>query len=159
LAGTDLSQYMNPFTQNVIASGLSALDAQRMQALNQNGDAAARAGAFGGSRHRVGEGVTNSGAAAQAGSYAANLHYQNFMNAQGQAVADINRNLQAQGMNQSANLNASNATAGYNMQGSLANQQAQMAAALANQNASMQTNMFNAQNSLQAQLANQAAGL
>lgn len=170
LAGTDLSQYMNPFTQNVIASGLSALDAQRMQALNQNGDAAARAGAFGGSRHGVVEGVTNSGAAAQAGALAANLQYQNFMNAQGQAVADINRNLQAQGMNQSANLNAANATAGYNMQGSLANQQAAMAASLANQQASlqaqlanqqagMQTNMFNAQNSLQAQLANQSAGL
>lgn len=159
LAGTDLSSYMNPYTQNVIASGLSALDAQRMQALNQVGDQFAKAGAFGGSRQGVAEGVTNSGAAAQAGALAANLMAQNFSQAQNAATADINRNLQAQGMNQSANLNAANATAGYNMQGSLANQQAQMAAALANQNASMQTNMFNAQNSLQAQLANQAAGL
>ncbi len=170
LAGTNLSSYMNPYTQNVIASGLSALDTQRMQALNQVGDQFLKSGAFGGSRQGVAEGVTNAGAAAQAGALAANLMQQNFSQAQQAATADINRNLQAQGMNQAANLQANNLTAGYGMQGalanqqtglqaSLANQQASLAAALANQNAGMQTNQANAQLALQAQLANQQAGL
>lgn len=159
LAGTDLSSYMNPYTQNVIASGLSALDAQRMQALNQVGDQFAKSGAFGGSRQGVAEGVTNSGAAAQAGQLAAQLMAANFGQAQSAATADINRNLQAQGMNQSANLNADQYSAGLGMQGQLANQSTGLQAALANQQAGMQTNMFNAQNALQAQLANQSAGL
>ncbi len=159
LAGTDLSSYMNPYTQNVIASGLSALDAQRMQALNQVGDQFVKAGAFGGSRQGVAEGVTNSGAAAQAGALASNLMAQNFSQAQNAAVADINRNLQAQGMNQGANLNADQFSAGLGMQGQLANQQTGLQAALANQQAGMQQGMFNSQQALQAQLANQSAGL
>jgi len=44
LANTDLSSYMNPYTQSVIGSGLSALDQQRMQSLNQVGDQALKTG-------------------------------------------------------------------------------------------------------------------
>lgn len=181
LANTNLGSYMNPYTQNVIASGLSALDAQRLQAQNQNADAAIKAGAFGGSRHGVIEGVTNAAAAAQAGQLAAGLQQQNFSQAQQAAMADINRNLQAQLANQGANLTADQLTAGYGMQGamanldaglraslanqstglqaSLANQQASLAAALANQQAQMQQGTINANLGMQAQLANQQAGL
>ena len=113
LASTDLSPYMNPFTQNVINSGLSALDVQRRQALNQAGDQAIKSGAFGGSRLGIQEGVTNAGAAQQAGNLASQLQMQNFTQAQGAATNDINRNLQAQLANQQAGLSG----AGLNLQG------------------------------------------
>jgi hypothetical protein len=113
LSNTDLSPYMNPFTQNVINSGLSALDVQRRQALNQAGDQAIKSGAFGGSRLGIQEGVTNAGAAQQAGNLASQLQMQNFTQAQGAATNDINRNLQAQLANQQAGLSG----AGLNLQG------------------------------------------
>jgi len=112
LSGTDLSGYMNPYTQNVINSGLQSLDIQRQQALNQVGDQALRTGAFGGSRQGVSEGVTNAGSAMQAGQLASGLQAQNFAQAQSAAQNDINRNLQAQLANQQAGLSG----AGLNLQ-------------------------------------------
>ena len=56
---SNLPQFMNPYIQNVINPTLSVLDQNRQIALNQIGDQAARAGAFGGSRQGVQEGVTN----------------------------------------------------------------------------------------------------
>lgn len=104
LANTDLSSYMNPYTQNVINSGLSALDQQRMQALNQVGDTAVRTGAFGGSRQGISEGVTNANAAAGAGNLASQLMAQNFSQAQAAATNDLQRNYQMQAANQTAGL-------------------------------------------------------
>jgi Chaperone of endosialidase len=123
LAGTDLSSYMNPYTQNVVNSGLQALDIQRQQALNQIGDQAIKTGAFGGSRQGISEGITNAGAAMQAGNLAAQLQAQNFGQAQNAATNDINRNLQAQLANQQAGLNGAglNLSAANNL-GSLAAQ-------------------------------------
>jgi hypothetical protein len=117
---------MNPYTQNVIGSGLQAIDLQRRQALNQVGDQALKTGAFGGSRQGVQEGVTNSGAAMQAGTLASQLMGQNFSQAQAAAQGDITRNLAAQQANQSAGLQG----AGLNLSaaqglGSLAGQQQQ----------------------------------
>lgn len=123
LSGTDLSSYMNPFTQSVIQSGMNAIDAQRMQALNQVGDQAIRTGAFGGSRQGVVEGVTNAAAANQAGQLASQLMAQNFGQAQSAAQNDINRNLQAQQLNQAAGLQG----AGLNL--SAANQLGNLAGA------------------------------
>jgi hypothetical protein len=95
---------MNPYTQNVINSGLSALDQQRMQALNQVGDTAVRTGAFGGSRQGISEGVTNANAAAGAGNLASQLMAQNFTQAQAAATNDLQRNYQMQAANQQAGL-------------------------------------------------------
>jgi hypothetical protein len=144
LAGTDLSSYMNPYTQNVIGSGLQAIDLQRRQALNQVGDQALKTGAFGGSRQGVQEGVTNSGAAMQAGTLASQLMGQNFSQAQAAAQGDISRNLAAQQANQQAGLSG----AGLNLSaaqglGTLAGQQQQnflqgTSAALAGQDAAQQ---------------------
>lgn len=121
LSGTDLSSYMNPYTQNVIQSGMNALDAQRMQALNQVGDQAIRAGAFGGSRQGITEAATNAGASMQAGQLASQLMNQNFMQAQNAANTDINRNLQAQQLNQAAGLTGANLNlAAANQLGNLA---------------------------------------
>jgi hypothetical protein len=144
LAGTDLSSYMNPYTQNVIGSGLQAIDLQRQQALNQAGDQAIKSGAFGGSRLGVQEGVTNAGAAMQAGTLASQLMAQNFGQAQAAAQSDIARNLAAQQANQQAGLSG----AGLNLSaaqglGSLATQQQQnflqgTSAALAGQESAQQ---------------------
>jgi hypothetical protein len=112
LAGTNLSAYMNPYTQNVIGSGLQAIDVQRQQALNQAADQAIRSNAFGGSRLGVQEGVTNAAAAMQAGNLASNLMAQNFSQAQNAAQGDITRNLAAQQANQQAGLQG----AGLNLQ-------------------------------------------
>lgn len=146
LAGTDLSSYMNPYTQNVIGSGLQAIDLQRRQALNQVGDQALKTGAFGGSRQGVQEGVTNSGAAMQAGTLASQLMGQNFSQAQAAAQGDITRNLAAQQANQSAGLQG----AGLNLSaaqglGSLAGQQQQnflggLTAAMTGQDLAQQQN-------------------
>jgi len=132
LAQTDLSGYMNPYTNNVINSGLQALDIQRQQALNGIGDQAIRTGAFGGSRQGISEGVTNAGSAMQAGQLASQLQAQNFAQAQNAAQNDLNRNLQAQGMNQQAGLSG----AGLNL--SAANQLGSLAAQ--GQNAFLQGN-------------------
>ena len=115
LSGTDLSPYMNPYTDSVVNYGLRALDMQRQQALNGVGDQAIRSKAFGGSRQGVMEGVTNAGAAMNAGNLASQLMSQNFNQAQAAATGDINRAMAAQQANQSAglqgaglNLNAAN---------------------------------------------------
>lgn len=123
LAGTDLSSYMNPYTQNVINTGMQAIDTQRRQALNQIGDQAIRTGAFGGSRQGVQEGITNAGAALQAGTLASQLSAQNFAQAQASAQGDLARTLQAQMANQNAGLQGAglNLTAANNL-GSLAAQ-------------------------------------
>ena len=114
---------MNPYTQNVIGAGMQAIDMQRRNALNQIGDQAIRTGAFGGSRQGVQEGITNAASAAQAGNLASQLMAQNFSQAQGAATNDINRNLQAQTVNQGAGLQGAglNLTAANNL-GSLASQ-------------------------------------
>jgi len=124
LAGTDLSKYMNPFTNQVVNYGLNALDMQRQQALNQTGAQAQGAHAFGGSRQGVQEGITNAGAAMNAGQLAAGLQSQNFLNAQNMAVGDITRNYQADVANQGAainsagiNLNAANQVGNLASQG------------------------------------------
>lgn len=113
LAGTDLSTYMNPYTQSVIGSSLNALDTQRRAGLTQAYDAAAKAKAFGGSRQAIQEGVVNAAAQQQAGSLVANLMAQNYGQAQAAAQADIARAMQAQQLNQAAGLTG----AGLGLQG------------------------------------------
>ena len=50
LSSTDLSPYMNPYTQSVLQTSLDTLNQQRLAGLNQASDAAIKARAFGGSR-------------------------------------------------------------------------------------------------------------
>lgn len=56
---TDLSQYMNPYTENVIQTSLSDIERSRQLAANQSAAAAQRAGAFGGSRQAIMEAESN----------------------------------------------------------------------------------------------------
>lgn len=100
LSQTDLSQYMNPYTQSVLGASLDVLNQQRLTGLNQAYDAAVKAKAFGGSRQAIQEGVVNAAAQQQAGQLAANLMAQNFGQAQSAAQADITRAMEAQRLNQ-----------------------------------------------------------
>lgn len=102
LAGTNMQQYMNPWTDQVTRNALGNLDQQRQSVQMQNADQAAKAKAFGGSRHGLLEAQTNQGFAKSAADLSLNSQMQNYQNAQQMANTDINRNLQAQGMNQSA---------------------------------------------------------
>jgi len=126
LAQTSLQPYMNPFTNQVVNSGLQALDVQRQQALASTGAQAAQSKAFGGSRQGVQEGIMNASAAMQAGQLASGLQSQNFLQAQQAAQGDITRNQAAQTSNQGAALNSAGVSLNAaNQMGSLAGQQQQ----------------------------------
>jgi len=106
VASTDLSSYMNPYTQAVIGSSLTALERQRLANLNTAYDAAVKAKAFGGSRQAIQEGIVSSTAQEQAGSLVSKLMAENFAQAQKAAQYDIDTRLQAEKLNQSAGLTA-----------------------------------------------------
>jgi hypothetical protein len=57
-SGADLSGYMNPYLDEVLGATMSDINRQRDLAVGQTGDAAMRAGAFGGSRHGVAQAET-----------------------------------------------------------------------------------------------------
>lgn len=98
----NIGAYLNPQTDMIERNALDAIDRQRMQSLNQTADQARSVGAFGGSRHGVMEGVTNSEAARVAGETSATLRGQAFDRASQLMTADIDRNLKADTLNQAA---------------------------------------------------------
>ena len=107
LASTDLSPYLNPYTQDVYGTTLSDLNLARQQAINGNSsDATAMGGegAWGGSRAGVADSLTNTAFARQAANTAANLNLQGYTNAQGAAQQDIANNLTGQVQNQNTGL-------------------------------------------------------
>jgi hypothetical protein len=171
---TDLAQYINPYTQQVIDTSMADLERQRQMQQNQLGAQASQAGAFGGSRQGVAEALTNEAFARQGGQMAAGLRQAGFQQAQQMAGQDIASRMQASLANQGvagqdlarqlqANL-ANQAVSGQDIErdlrASLANQAAVgqdigygLQAGLANQSASGQ----DLARALQAGLANQQA--
>ena len=101
LASTDLSPYMNPYTQDVINATMPGMIQANALSQNQAGNAANAANAFGGSRQGIQQGVAQAQGAQNVGLMLANLNNQNFTQAQAAATGDITRNLQAQTTNQS----------------------------------------------------------
>jgi hypothetical protein len=102
----NLPGYMNPFTQMVLNPALEQLESQRLNQMNQIGDRAVSARAFGGSRQGVQEGVTNAAYGSQAAKLTADLFNQNYQQAQQAMAADQNRAMQAAMANQQAGLSA-----------------------------------------------------
>jgi len=137
LAGTNLQQYMNPWTDQVTRNALGNLQEQRQMTQLANNDAATKAKAFGGARHGVQAGLTDAAFSKSASDLALNSAMSGYQNAQQMANTDISRNLQAQGMNQSA-----------------VNQMNQFNAGMA-----QQANQFNAGQGLSADLAMRNFGL
>lgn len=93
-----VQQYYNPYEQQVIDTSLSDLEQARQKAVQQMGQQATAAKAFGGSRHGVAEALTSGEYGKQAGSMIANLRnqgYQQAMNlAQQQQLANQAAGLQ-----------------------------------------------------------------
>jgi hypothetical protein len=74
-------QYFNPFEQRVIDTSLNDLESARQRAVQQMGQQATAARAFGGSRHGVAEALTSGEYGKQAGSMVANLRNQGYQQA------------------------------------------------------------------------------
>ena len=100
----DISAYMNPYIQNVEDRAIANAQRSAQMNINQLGSAAARSGAFGGSRLGVSEGVAAAEAARGVGDLSAQLRSQAFQQAQGTMSADQARALQADLANQAAGL-------------------------------------------------------
>ncbi len=107
LATTDLSQYQNPYTQQVIDA--SAQDTLRNAQIGMNnmGAQAQAAQAFGGSRHGVAQAEMGRGVAQMLGQQAAQLRAQGFQNAQQAGQFDINNRMQADQFNVGSGLQGS----------------------------------------------------
>ena len=95
LATTNFDPYMSPYTQNVIEAGQADIERQRQLASNQLGAQAQAAGAFGGSRQAVQEGVLAGEALRQAGQLSAQQRQQAFTQALQSGQFDIGNVQQA----------------------------------------------------------------
>jgi hypothetical protein len=119
-----IGSYMNPFTSQVRANALADLESARRAAIQQTGERAMQARAFGGSRQGVAEALTNAGFARQAGTLGTTLNEQAFNQAVQMQAADLARQQQAQAANQAAGLQGAQLRlAGAGQLGSLAAQQ------------------------------------
>jgi len=108
LANTNLSPYMNPYTQNVINTTLPIMQQQMQQASMGNAAQAAGSNAFGGSRQGIQQGVTQAQGALNMAQMAQQLNQSNFQQAQAGAMGDINNQLAAATANQNAYLQNAN---------------------------------------------------
>lgn len=153
VGGMDLSGYLNPYLANVADGFLDGLERSRAMAINNQASEFTRQGAWGGSREGVADSLTNEAYARQAREGLDNIYSAGFQNAQAQAQADLNRQLQAAMANQSAGLqNAQLGLSAANLMGDLGQQQQQMGQADATL-----LNQFGAQNQAYAQHALDAA--
>lgn len=139
----DIASYMSPYTDEVVNRALADLNRQREIQQIGVGDAAARAGAFGGTRHGVAEAETNRAFADQMATTAAGLRDQAFTTGAGLMQTDMDRLMQAGLANQ-----------GMDASTTFANQQAAMQAGLSNQAALNQMGQFDAGLAQQMGLAN-----
>ncbi|MGB1223922.1 MAG: hypothetical protein ACPHCN_07240, partial [Mycobacterium sp.] len=177
----NLSPYMNEYNNQVVNNTLDDVERSRQMAVNQGGDAAASRGAFGGSRQGVADALTNEAYARESARTSADLRARGFDTAAALQQSDLDRRLQAGGMNQGADAALLGQTFGITNQQGMANQNANLQAAMSNQgtqlargqtNASLATNasianmqgrtqnsQFNANLGQNAQLANQDASL
>jgi hypothetical protein len=119
-----IGSYMNPYTSQVRANALGDLESARRAAIQQTGERATQARAFGGSRQGVAEALTNQGFAKQAANLGTTLNEQAFNQAVQMQSADLARQQAAQAANQQAGLQGAQLRlSGASQLGSLAAQQ------------------------------------
>lgn len=119
-----IGSYMNPYTSMVRENALADLEAARRNAIQQTGERATQARAFGGSRQGVAEALTNQGFAKQAATLGTSLNEQAFNQAMAMQQADIARQSAADIANQQAGLQGAQLRLGGASQlGNLAAQQ------------------------------------
>ena len=123
VAGSDLSQYFNPFESQVVQQSLGDIEQARQVQANQLASEAQRAGAFGGSRSAILESQANESAMQQAARTASNLRLGGYQNAQQLAGQDVDRRMQADIANQGAGISgAAQRLAAAGQLGALSNQ-------------------------------------
>ena len=119
-----IGEYMNPYSEMVRKNALADLESSRQTAIQQMGERATQAKAFGGSRQGVAESLTNLGFAKQAGTLGTQLNEQAFNQAMAAQQADIGRMSAADIANQQAGLQGAQLRLGGASQlGNLAAQQ------------------------------------
>lgn len=124
LSSADLGAYMSPYTQEVIDRGQMDIERQRQMASNTLGAQATAAGAFGGSRQGVAEGVLAGEAARAAADLSATQRQQAYDQALKAAQFDIGGELAGAGVQaQAANDLASLSLQGLGAQMTAAEQQ------------------------------------
>ena len=96
LAQTNLQQYQNPYTQQVIDASTQDIMRGAQMGINELGRQAGQAGAFGGSRHGVALGELGRGTAEELAQMSAGLRQQGFTQAQQMAQQDIQNRLAGQ---------------------------------------------------------------
>ena len=111
-----MGQYMNPYTNDVINNAQNDIFRQNQMQQQANRAGAASAGAFGGSRHGVVEGLTNEASSRAIGDISAQLRSQGFNMAGQFANQDINNQMgAASGLLQAGQGAANIGTGGFNM--------------------------------------------
>ena len=119
-----IGSYMNPYTSMVRENALGDLESARRAAIQQTGERANAARAFGGSRQGVAEALTNQGFAKQAATLGTTLNESAFNQAMQMQQADIARQQAADLANQQAGLQGAQLRLGGASQlGNLAAQQ------------------------------------
>ncbi len=116
LSHTDLSPYLNPYTDDVVNSALVDLQhARQAQAVADNASATA-AHAFGGTRQAVLDANTTNDYLRNVAATTAGLRQSAYQNAQQAALSDIGNRLSADQFNATNRLNADqfNASGAYN---------------------------------------------
>lgn len=93
IAGSDIGQYQNPYTQQVIEATQADILRGAQQGINALDYQAGRAGAFGGSRHGVALGELGTGVAQQLAQTSAAQRQAGFQTAQQMAQSDIQNRL------------------------------------------------------------------
>jgi hypothetical protein len=119
----NISQYMNPYIDNVKTGAINNANIALKQNINAIGDSAVSANAFGGSRHGIAEGVASAEGARQIGDLSAQLDSQAYSDATAQFNNDQNRDMtnayqQQQVRSGSADQLSNIAQAGSNMNNS-----------------------------------------
>ena len=104
LSNTDMSQYMNPYTQQVIDTNQADILRGGAIGMDALGAQAQAAKSFGGSRHGIAMGEVGRGIAEQLARSSAGLRQQGFQNAQTAAMGDIQNRITADQGNQQAGL-------------------------------------------------------
>lgn len=132
-----MDRYQNPYENQVVQNTARQMQDALQQAQMRNADAAIAAGAFGGGRHGVVEGVTNAQGIQNIGDMTAALRAQGFETAARLAGQDIANRMQVGALNQDAINTQRNYNAGAQ------NNMRQFNATLQNQNSQFNANAHN----------------
>ena len=153
LRTTDISPYMSPYQQQVIEAGQADIERQRQMASENLAAQAQRAGAFGGSRQAVQEGILAGEALRQAADLSARQRQAGFQQAVESGKFDIGTTQQARTLASQQEFQASQ----LGQQAREAAAAREQAARAGNMQAANQFAQQQAQLEQQATLANQAA--